>query len=150
MKLIQSVQSLPRNLSVCVTNNTQQNTPCKNSSHSGKCGASGDEATLCRTPSRKVSCIAACGASCPTTNGENSHRNYAENHYQVKSRPSCQRCLSETGTDDGYWVMLKNGYADLMFDPCQPTHTIHEWSLRVVLQRMRDVKPCSCKDCKET
>lgn len=48
---------------------------------------------------------------------------------------------------DGYWVYLKTGFADLADDPCQPTHTIHEWTVRAVLRRMRDVKPCSCREC---
>lgn len=49
---------------------------------------------------------------------------------------------------DGYWVTLKPGFADMGFDPCQPTHTIHEWTVKRILHRMRDVKPCSCNECR--
>jgi len=49
--------------------------------------------------------------------------------------------------DDGIWVYLKRGFADMDDDPCQPTHTIHEWSVMDIRRRMLSVKPCQCKDC---
>lgn len=45
--------------------------------------------------------------------------------------------------EDGYWVALKRGFADIGFDPGQPTHTIHEWTVKAVPRRMRNVRPCA-------
>jgi len=55
----------------------------------------------------------------------------------------------DEGEEDGFWVNLKNGFADMKFDPCQPTHTIHEWEIKEVKRRMKDVRPCKCKECLE-
>lgn len=66
---------------------------------------------------------------------------------RIQQDPRVLEAWSELGTDDGYWVMLKAGFADKGFDPWQPAHTIHEWTIRKVLERMRDVEPCSCKEC---
>lgn len=59
-----------------------------------------------------------------------------------------EKAWSELSSDDGYWVMLKTGFADPGDDPWQPTHTIHEWDIKSILRRMHDVQPCQCKDCK--
>jgi hypothetical protein len=66
---------------------------------------------------------------------------------KLNADPRVEDAWSEAGTGDGYWVMLKTGFADLLHDPCQPTHTIHEWTIKRLLERMRDVRPCTCKDC---
>jgi hypothetical protein len=49
--------------------------------------------------------------------------------------------------EDGYWIHLKNGYADTMFDPLQPCHTINEDTLTRAKQRLKDVEICNCSDC---
>lgn len=67
---------------------------------------------------------------------------------RLKADPRVDQAWSEAGTGDGYWIILKPGFADLSDDPCQPTHTIHEWRIADILRRMRDVKPCACKECK--
>lgn len=67
--------------------------------------------------------------------------------HRLNCDPRVMEAWSETGTDDGYWVMLKPGFADTGFDPCQPTHTIHEWTIKAILFRMKDVKECNCKEC---
>lgn len=51
------------------------------------------------------------------------------------------------GHPNDYWVWLKTGWADLDFDRFEPSHSIHEWTAREVLQRMKSVRPCSCADC---
>mgnify|MGYP001618742179 CR=1 FL=1 len=66
---------------------------------------------------------------------------------QLKTDPRIDSVWDETGSDDGYWVNLKIGYADLKFDPGQPTHTIHEWDLKSIRARLKYVGRCKCKDC---
>ena len=61
--------------------------------------------------------------------------------------PRVSKAWSEVGTGDGYWVMLKDGFADLVDDPWTPTHTIHEWTIKDLLLRMRAVSQCKCKEC---
>jgi hypothetical protein len=68
---------------------------------------------------------------------------------QISKDPRVASVWDESGTDDGYWVNLKSGFADLSNDPHQPTHTIHEWNWSDIQRRMRDVKPCVCKECLE-
>ena len=49
--------------------------------------------------------------------------------------------------DDGFWLIFKTGWADHGFDPGAPIHGIHERTIRDVLRRMKDVRPCACPDC---
>jgi len=41
----------------------------------------------------------------------------------------------ESGIGDGYWIYLKDEYADFMFDPQQPSRMIHEWTVKRVIWR---------------
>ena len=66
---------------------------------------------------------------------------------RLKSDPRVESVWDESGTDDGYWVNLRPGFADLAHDPMYPTHTIHEWTIKRVKDRMRDVRECNCKEC---
>ena len=67
---------------------------------------------------------------------------------RLQNDPRVVSVWDESGdNDDGYWVNLKPGFADLSDDPWQPTHTIHEWSWTDIQRRITDVKPCKCKDC---
>lgn len=66
---------------------------------------------------------------------------------RLKSDKRVKSAWSETDSGDGYWVMLKAGFADLAFDPHYPTHTIHEWTIKDLLSRMKQVEPCRCKEC---
>lgn len=76
----------------------------------------------------------------------------------VKEDPRVQLAYAD---EDGAWIELNIGFADLSFDPLSPTHTIHEWNdegdndeaKRAAMRRFySDVRPCTCKDCvkKET
>lgn len=67
---------------------------------------------------------------------------------RLNKDPRVYEAWSEKSSGDGYWVTLKTGFADMGFDPWEPTHTIHEWTIKDILIRMRDVKPCQCRDCK--
>lgn len=68
---------------------------------------------------------------------------------RLNKRADVKEAWSEGGKEeDGYWVTLAPGFADLSFDPWQPTHTIHEWTVARVLSRMKDVRPCDCEECK--
>lgn len=67
----------------------------------------------------------------------------------LRRDPRVKEVWSEKATDDGYWVGLKKGFADMAFDPHTPFHTIHEWTWEKIRSRMRDVKPCNCSECRE-
>lgn len=41
---------------------------------------------------------------------------------------------------DGYWVWLKNEYADFWFDPQNPTRQLHEQTIKGILSRFRSVR----------
>lgn len=66
---------------------------------------------------------------------------------KLKGDPRVKDAWSEQDSGDGYWVDLKVGFADMAFDPWQPSHTIHEPTIKRLLGRMRGVRPCNCKDC---
>lgn len=51
--------------------------------------------------------------------------------------------------EDGYWVSLKPGLADLKHDKHYPHHIIHEWDIESLNERLKFVERCFCKDCQE-
>lgn len=57
---------------------------------------------------------------------------------------------NETGNDDGYFVSLHAGFADMGYDPHRPTHEINEYQVKDLSRRMKDVRPCTCKECTDT
>ena len=66
---------------------------------------------------------------------------------QIQSDPRVAEAWSEG--EDGYWVSLKAGLADLKHDPHYPHHTIHEWKVKDLNERLTYVDRCFCKDCEE-
>lgn len=50
----------------------------------------------------------------------------------------------ERGTQNGYWVNLKNGWIDAE----SGCHAIHEDTLAACATRFEFVEPCVCSDCK--
>jgi hypothetical protein len=66
---------------------------------------------------------------------------------KLKDDPRVKEIWDESNTGDGYWVNLKDGFADMEYDPFYPNHVIHEWTAAKVLSRMKDVKPCVCEEC---
>lgn len=53
----------------------------------------------------------------------------------------------ESANGDGYWVYLRDRFADLSHDPLEACHVIHEWTAQDVRRRMKDIRPCSCVQC---
>jgi len=46
--------------------------------------------------------------------------------------------------DDGYWILLKDGWQDL-YNPT--SHTIHEDTKREAFVIAKDAIPCACREC---
>lgn len=46
--------------------------------------------------------------------------------------------------EDGYWVLLKNGYCD----PLTECHAVHEWTIKDLKVAFKSIKPCTCVDCR--
>lgn len=67
---------------------------------------------------------------------------------KIHSDPRVAEAWSEQANEDGYWILLKPGFADLDYDRFQPRHCIHEWTVRDVLLSMSGVRRCECSDCK--
>lgn len=65
----------------------------------------------------------------------------------VKSDPRVKEAWSEQDSDDGFWVTLKPGFADMAFDPHNPRHTIHEFTIREILSAIKEVRECKCESC---
>jgi hypothetical protein len=62
---------------------------------------------------------------------------------RLKADPRVSDVSDERQFGDGYFICLKPEFADVKFDPWQPTRTIHEYTVRDLLRRMRDVRPCA-------
>lgn len=50
--------------------------------------------------------------------------------------------IDDEGTE-GYWVYTNHGY----YSPDMECHTIHEYTQAEVLQKIRNIEPCNCKEC---
>lgn len=48
---------------------------------------------------------------------------------------------------DGFWIYLKPGFHN-GFDPLAPEHAIHEDTRREAYARLKEVVPCTCKECR--
>jgi len=57
----------------------------------------------------------------------------------IQNDPRVERVNYE-GEEDGYWVYLKDEYFDYDFDSFNPTHQIHEWSIKKLCQRFKGVR----------
>lgn len=52
----------------------------------------------------------------------------------------------ERSNGDGYWIYLKPGWIDTMFE----VHMVHEDTLAECADQLRNsVEPCTCRDCVE-
>jgi len=65
-----------------------------------------------------------------------------------KYRAFVREMDDETSTDEGFWIYLNRGFADLLFDPFHPSHVIHEDTKREAIRRLSDVTKCTCPQCK--
>ena len=45
--------------------------------------------------------------------------------------------------NDGYWLYLE-GYCGYHNDG---RHSIHEWTISELIEALRDIRPCNCKQC---
>ena len=43
----------------------------------------------------------------------------------------------ERNNGDGWWIYLKDAYADFTFDPSNPMRTIHEYKLMDCIKRLK-------------
>ena len=66
---------------------------------------------------------------------------------KIAEDPRVNHVEDDSSIGDGYWVYLRDGYADTLHDPFQPRHVIHEYSLREIRESMLDVLGCSCPEC---
>ncbi|MCH8860717.1 MAG: hypothetical protein IH843_06245 [Thaumarchaeota archaeon] len=47
----------------------------------------------------------------------------------------------ERNNGDGYFVYLKGGFKDYAFDPFEAVSTIHEQTIKLLIERFRGVRP---------
>jgi len=69
---------------------------------------------------------------------------------QIRNDKRVADFSNETANEDGYFVSLQAGFADMGYDPHQPTHEINEYKAKDLSRRMKDVRPCNCKECTES
>jgi hypothetical protein len=46
-----------------------------------------------------------------------------------------------------HWLFIRSGWRNAVLDPVCPVHTIHESTVKAVMEQARGLNPCNCEEC---